>query len=799
MKTRILLFSAAWLIGGVALWMVLALVTRQAPRAELGGGDPAAPADLAAAPRAAATPAWQILGGPPGGLGYDIRYDFSDPETWYVTDNFAGVHKSIDHGRTWLASNSGIPKQAGPSGDWRPIFSLTVDPHNPAIVWAGTDRTGHLYRSTDSGLTWEERDNGITIEHSALSFRGITVDPVFEDTVYAMGETLDASLGGGTIWGTGDGGVVYKSTDAGENWVKIWDGGMPSALARYLWINPRNPGDPDDDILFVSTGIFDRGGVGFGDPETDPDPFGGLGILRSFDSGQTWELLGEANGLEMLLFGSLYMHPLDPMVLLAAAGHEMGPVQIAYLQSIGHSPAGIYRTEDGGDTWVHVLEPPVERVNEEFSAVEMCLTDPNVAYAGSAKAVYRSLDGGMTWELRAGGTTLTWGPPGVRAGWPIDLQCDPLDTDVLFANNYQGGNFVSHDGGATWENASDGYSGAQMRTVAVDPREPAWVYAQGRSGMWRTEDGGTSWYGLRYPSADCPCTINEGVTLALDPANPDHVLAGDVDCVDLLVSENGGLEWHVHDLPEGRAAPISAMAFAPSDPSYVYLGVGEPLCRDMNMFCTVYPSGAGVIVSSDGGESWQWSEDTSLETWSVTDLAVHPLDPMVVYAAATIGGLFRTSDGGGTWTALPIEDLPLDSEVRSVAIDPANPEHLLVGTRLAGVYSSSDGGLTWDWSGSGMEPNSVPQDLLFVPEEPSVVFLADQLSGVFRSDDGGATWLALTDGMESRSVVNLSLSTDGQHLYAATNGHGVYRLDLNGEPPLQPRRHVFLPLALRER
>lgn len=59
---------------------------------------------------------------------------------------------------------------------------------------------------------------------------------------------------------------------------------------------------------------------------------------------------------------------------------------------------------------------------------------------------------------------------------------------------------------------------------------------------------------------------------------------------------------------------------------------------------------------------------------------------------------------------MPIQGLPLESEVRSVAIDPSDPQHLLIGTRFAGVYASTDGGQTWDWSGSGLEPNSVPQD-----------------------------------------------------------------------------------------
>ena len=116
-------------------------------------------------------------GGPPGGLGYDIRYNFADPNIWYVTDNFAGVHISTDNGYTWQPSNTSIPPQLGPTGDWRPIFSLTVDPLNPQIVWAGTDITGHIYKSTDGGQTWQQKDSGIVNEWDELTFRGFTIDP----------------------------------------------------------------------------------------------------------------------------------------------------------------------------------------------------------------------------------------------------------------------------------------------------------------------------------------------------------------------------------------------------------------------------------------------------------------------------------------------------------------------------------------------------------------------------------------------------------------------------------------------
>ncbi|MDH3943376.1 MAG: hypothetical protein OEV06_04695, partial [Anaerolineae bacterium] len=463
---------------------------------------------------------WVRTGGPPGGIGYDIRYKFDEPNTWLVTDNFAGVHVSTDNGLTWQPSNTGISGQLGPTSDWRPVFSLTIDPHNPDTVWVGTDKTGRIYKSTDGGLTWTQKDNGVitqTSEYDALTFRGFTVDPNSSDTVYAMGEIADLAQGGPLVWSTANGGVVYKTTDGGEHWELIWDGGIPSSLARYMWINPENT-----DILYVSTGIFDRGAVNEGDPDTDTDPYGGLGILKSTDGGDSWRVLNEANGLDFLYISSLYMHPDDPDILLAAAGKVESELYIIHLEENDlKTKMGVYRTTDGGETWTQVLDVG------GFNAVEICLSDTNIAYAGSAATVYRSQDAGVTWTQVAGQGGNGWGPPGGLAGVPIDFQCDPNDPNRIFSNNYVGGNFLSSDGGKTWINASDGYTGAQISSVAVDPNDPAQIYVAGRNGIWSSRDGGSTWNGMRYPPSGVQVWGGEWGGIAIDPSDSQHLLVSE--------------------------------------------------------------------------------------------------------------------------------------------------------------------------------------------------------------------------------------------------------------------------------
>lgn len=754
---------------------------------------------------------WESLGGPPGGLGYDIRYNFANPNTWYVTDAFAGVFISTDNAYLWEPSNTGIPPQSGPTGDDIPVFSLTVDPINPQIVWSGTDISGHIYKSLDGGRTWSEKDQGVNYEgYDSLSFRGFTIDPFDSDTVYAMGELKKEELGGTSIWGLGIGGRVYKTTDGGENWQLIWDGDVPSSLTRYLWINSRDPANANDDILFVSTGIFDRGAVGepsaYGLPSGE-DPFGGLGILRSHDSGQTWEFLDKDNGLEMLYIGSLYMHPEDPDLLLAAAGHLITAEAAEAILEKGEAPGGVFRTTDGGDSWTKVLISSGDLLLEQLSAVEICAPPyDHIAYAGSNMAIYRSDDTGQEWMLVSTGP-IGWGPPGVEVGWPIDLQCDPRNPNRIFANNYGGGNFLSQDGGYNWQNASQGYTGAQIRGIAVDPSAPARLYAAGRSGMWRTDTAGDSWIGIGYPASEY-LNLGDFVSVAVDPVSPRHIFTGNMGGA-IQESFDRGSTWHhvwpplVNNEHAFNVSGITDLVFAPSDPDWIYASFSFGGCTLLHEPCS---QGFGVAVSQDGGKTWVLSSDADMVSLPVIDLAVHPLNPARVYAGSETG-LYTTSDGGVSWERVSITGQPDDARVRAVAISPIDGNRILAAVdgeyaapgSVPGIFLSTDGGSTWQASYAGLEPNSSIHHILFSPVDPQSVFVSDYLSGIYRSTNGGQTWVVLNTGLLTRAAGPLSISADGLHLYLGTNGNGVYRLDLNRVPPepAPPDHQILLPLVCR--
>jgi photosystem II stability/assembly factor-like uncharacterized protein len=719
-----------------------------------------APPTISDQPPAYQSEPWIRLGGPMGGLGYDIRHSFEDYDTWYVTDAWTGIFRSTDRGLTWVPINQGIASTKGV--DAIPIFSATIDPHDSDVIWIGTDYSGEIYRTSDGGDSWVLMINGIDRSLLPMSFRGFTIDPIDQDTVYAMAEVSSSGWSDDGMPQIGlemdrTMGIVYKTTDGGQNWVEIWRG---DNLARYCWINPNNT-----DVLYVSTGIFDRESA-----NTDPEAgiAGGVGILKSTDGGDTWRVLNQDNGLLDLYVSSLFMHPEDPETLLAAAAENN------WSSYFGDFTSGVFMTQDGGENWERVLAGP-----ELFSAVEICIADPSIVYAASPNAAYRSDDGGFTWK-RFSRPNNTWGPPGIIAGNPIDMQCDPENPMRVMVNNYLGGNFLSEDGAKTWTDASQGYSGELVYSLAVAPGEPGWVYDGSRSGVFRSTDGGVTWVGLANPGEGFPeKPMNETASLAVNPQDPRFLLAGLKELGYLVYSSDGGNTW---DLSSGMQGPPNDLVFAPSDPLKAFAATSMSISEQFDGTLMLEARENAVnhfYTSQDGGKTWQEDAGADLPGGGFVALAVHPEESDTLYAATIDPGVVKTEDGGKTW--LPVgAGLPDNMRVESVALDPSQPDTIFVGYTEGGIYKSSDGGLTWHRITAGLIPEAFVKSIVVDPTNGEIVYLADQRSGVYVSTDGGETWSGLNEGLTHRSVNVLALSDDGTVLYVGIEGGGVYRL---GTPP----------------
>ena len=142
------------------------------------------------------------------------------------------------------------------------------------------------------------------------------------------------------------------------------------------------------------------------------------------------------------------------------------------------------------------------------------------------------------------------------------------------------------------------------------------------------------------------------------------------------------------------------------------------------------------------------------------------------------------------WTLLP----GLSVDVRAVSVHPEDPNVVYVGSGEQGVYRSTNAeqgaSATWTQLVDGMEPNDSIRAIVFDPANPQVVWVASWRTGVYRWIPEEARWTHVNEGLRTRAVMDLAISSDGEVLYAATTGEGVFRLG-------NASWETFLPLVVR--
>jgi photosystem II stability/assembly factor-like uncharacterized protein len=703
---------------------------------------------------------WVNTGGPVGGIGYDVRINPVDPDTMFVTDNFAGVVKSINAGNSWTPANDGITLKGGPTADIYPIFCLTIDPNNPDHVWAGTfsgNRNFGAFKSTDGGESWTAMNNGISDDGQGLTFRGFTIQPGDSNVVYAQTE-LPTEITGREFNKVR--GRVFRTTNGGLSWSLIWQG---DNLARYLIIDPANP-----NTLYLSTGIFDREAVN-SDCNRGVAGAGGVGVLKSADGGASWSPINK--GLTDLYVGCLRMHPSNPQVLFAATGNNACSGGYD-----GQIVSGLFKTDNGGGSWSKVIAGDV------MTTVNFSPSNPKIVYAGSARAFYRSADGGTTWTRYSKPSGSEWGPPGIRAGVPIDVTVDPDDSNMLYANNYGGGVFRSTDGAKTWENWSRGYSGAEIHATVIADESGSSVYAIGRSGPYKSTNYGIDWTGIGNGEAN----FAEWYSIAAMPGNPKVILLADEHQGCILRSMDGGASFTLvfrHPNAGGsnvnNRAGFKALVFAPSNPSVVY----ACLSKDRLSIFSSVPNVTVFHKSVNGGASFS-SPSGRLDGLNTFRLVVDPTNADTVWAA-TSGGIFKTTDGGKTWNFFSALG---DRVIMSLAVDPHDANTIIAGEKEVGIWRSFDGGATWPGGpyNTGLRIASpLITALVYDPDNDGTVYASDFYSGVYRSTDGGNSWSGYPNdamsGLTVRAVQNLAAANGV--LYASTQGSGVFR---SGGPSVIP-------------
>jgi photosystem II stability/assembly factor-like uncharacterized protein len=200
--------------------------------------------------------------------------------------------------------------------------------------------------------------------------------------------------------------------------------------------------------------------------------------------------------------------------------------------------------------------------------------------------------------------------------------------------------------------------------------------------------------------------------------------------------------------------------------------------------------GEGLFLSTDGGATFRRACDGTFVECHVRALVVHPRDPQTLYMGSELG-LFRSRDGAGQWER--VESPINDRQVWSVLVHPRNPDLIVVGTCPSQLFRSGDGGRTWTEGRAEMRQecprimHTRVTTLTADPDDPETVWAGVEIDGLRRSRDGGRTWQAVGTGLSSQDIHALVLVPEAggaPRMLASTNND--VNLSTDGGETWQP-------------
>jgi photosystem II stability/assembly factor-like uncharacterized protein len=456
---------------------------------------------------------------------------------------------------------------------------------------------------------------------------------------------------------------------------------------------------------------------------------------------------------------------------------------------MGPDGSRIFRTLDGGITWTELAANVAAVSYDEWcSLIAVDPADQNVMYAGAAGALLRTTNGGAT---LADWTSIS---AGVHPDQQ-DMVFDPADSRRIFLAN-DGGVYRSTNRGASWELASGRLAITQLYDIDIAERDKDvvaggaqdnGVYYRNASGVWRN----ISW--------------GDGTQVAVDPTDPQIFYFSAQNGLPqwLRKSVDGGVtHQQVGQTGLSGGSPwVTIIKLDPSDP------IANPatnrtlfVCGYSELFRSTNGGQTWQRVNDGSGNPF-----TTVGT--ITALEFAPGDPTVLYLGTSSGAAYRAVNGGATaadWTRIDTVGSSADAlfpnaQIQSLRVNPTNPDDVWVVFGGAGVsytsrpgmilnplgishlFRTRDGGANWaDASGSfaSLSLPDVPTSAVALSDVDSEIAYAGTDVGVFRTTTGGMTWSAFQDGLPRSPVVELMYHRHYDRLFAGTMGRGVYIRDV---------------------
>ena len=663
----------------------------------------------------------------------------------YVASAAGGVWKSTNGGVTWAPIFDAVRVSS--------IGAIAVAPANDSIVYVGTGESNNLrssswgagvYRSADAGATWTL----IGLEQSQHIAR-IVVHPDRQDVVFV------AAMG--PLWAAGGERGFYKTTDGGHTWRNTLKAG-PYTGVTDIALDPSNA-----DVVYAATLQRDRRAYSFvaGGPES--------GIWKSTDGGETWVELTQGLPSGDLGRIGIAVAPSQPQTLYAT------------ISATGDG-SGIYRSDDAGATWRRTN--PLQSIPWFFGQIRVDPKQPERVYhLGVSLSV--SDDGGKTFRSMAGQTHAD----------QHALLIDPADPEHLLLGN-DGGFYVSHDRGATWDFALN-LPVSTFYAIAVDTREPDYFVYGGLqdNGSWggparsRDRAGITNDEWVRAGGGD-------GFYAAIDPTDPAVVY---------VESQNGALSRFDFATEERKSIR------PPAEPrDSLRWNWSAPLLISAHDHNTLYFGANVLFESTDRGDSWRQlggdltralnrdslpimgrtgpgglgRHEGTAEFGNISTIAESPLRRGLLYVGTDDGLVQVTRDGGATWTRIAkfpgVPELTYVSRVLASAHDEGTVYLALDGHRSNDfrpyLLKSTDYGRTFR-SIAGNLPADAPVYVIREHPRTAGLLFAGTEYGVFASRDGGRSWTQLQQGMAPAPVHDLVIQPTANDLVVATHGRGIYILD----------------------